>query len=103
MVFELSVILALVLVNGLLAAAEIAIVGVDKLTLQRLAEKSEKRARAVETLRKDPERFFATVQIGITVIGATTGAIGGASFARKLEPFLLAMPPFIANHAHGLS
>jgi putative hemolysin len=103
MLFELSVILALVLVNGLLAAAEIAIVGVDKLSLQRLAEKSEKRARAVEALRKDPERFFATVQIGITVIGATTGAIGGSSFARKLEPFLLAMPAFIASHARGLS
>jgi putative hemolysin len=103
MIFELSVILALVIVNGLLAAAEIAIVGIDKLTLQKLSEKSEKRARAVETLRKDPERFFATVQIGITVIGATTGAIGGSSFAKKLEPLLLVMPPFIASHAGGIS
>lgn len=103
MAFELLLILALVIVNGLLAAAEIAIVGVDKITLQKLYERSPGRAKAVEKLRKDPERFFATVQIGITVIGATTGAIGGSSFAKRIEPLLLAMPPFIARHATGLS
>ncbi len=66
MAFELLLILALVIVNGCSPPLKIAIVGVDKMTLQKLSEKSERRAAAVETLRRS-ERFFATVQIGITV------------------------------------
>src|SRR5688572_29319830 len=99
---ELLLILALVLVNGLLAGAEIAVVGVDKLRLKQLVQKGGKRARAVQQLRTAPERFFATVQIGITVIGASAGALGGANFARELEPVLRNLP-IGGSFAHSLS
>lgn len=88
MLFELCVILALVLLNGLFAGAEIAVVGVDRLRLSQLVEAGGRRARAVQALRAGPERFFATVQIVITVVGATAGAFGGATFARDLTPLL---------------
>lgn len=88
MLLELAVILALVLANGLFAGAEIAVVGVDRARLRLLLDEGGKRARAVSALRANPERFFATVQIVITIVGATAGAFGGATFARDLSPFL---------------
>jgi len=96
MLFELLVILALILANGLFAGAEIAIVGVDKARLVQLMEEGGRRARAVRALRATPERFFATVQIVITVVGATAGAFGGATFARDLTP---ALTPWLGSHA----
>ncbi len=96
MLFELTVIVLLVVVNGILAGAEIAVVGIDRARLSQLIEAGGRRARAVQRLRANPERFFATVQIGITVIGATAGAFGGASFARDLEPLLA---PWVGSYA----
>lgn len=52
--------------------------------LRELVDEGSGSARAVERLRGDPERFLATVQIGITVIGATAAAFGGASMATRL-------------------
>ena len=89
MLLELAIIVALVLVNGLFAGAEIAVVGTDRARLRLLVEAGGKRARAVSALRADPERFFATVQIVITIVGATAGAFGGATFARDLSPLLV--------------
>jgi putative hemolysin len=88
MLLELMVILVLVLANGLFAGAEIAVVGFERARLAPLVEAGGRRARAVQALRDDPERFFATVQIVITVVGATAGAFGGATFARDLTPLL---------------
>ncbi|HVJ15468.1 MAG TPA: hemolysin family protein [Polyangiaceae bacterium] len=99
---ELLLILALVLVNGLLAGAEIAVVGVDKLRLKQLVQKGSKRARAVQQLRASPERFFAIVQIGITVVGASAAALGGVNFANQLEP-VFARLPLVGRFAESLS
>jgi putative hemolysin len=80
------VILALVALNGLLAGSEMAIVSVRKTRLVELVRAGHRSARAVQTLRDDPESFLATVQVGITVVGAAAGAFGGAAFAEDLEP-----------------
>lgn len=96
MLFELVVILALVAVNGLFAGAEIAIVGVDRLRLRQLVDDGNRRARVVESLRQNPERFLATVQIVITVVGATAGAFGGYTLAEDVAPFLV---PWLGKHA----
>jgi putative hemolysin len=88
MLLELAVIFGLVLANGVFAGAEIAIVGVDRARLRQLVSEGGRRAQIVEALRKQPERFFATVQVVITVVGATAGAFGGATFARDLAPLL---------------
>jgi putative hemolysin len=102
MLFEFAIILGLVLVNGLLAGAEIAIVGVSAAGLKQLLEQRGSRGRAVQTLRAHPERFFATVQVGITVIGASAGAFGGATFAADLQPVVAAVP-LLSAHAHQIS
>lgn len=78
----------LVLANGVFAGAELAIISVRRTRLRELIEQGSTSAKAVEALRGNPERFLATVQIGITVIGATAAAFGGASIATRLGDFL---------------
>jgi putative hemolysin len=104
MALEILTIVALMLANGLLAGAEIAIVSVRKSRLATLLAEKRAGARALMTLRKNPERFLATVQIGITVIGTAAGAFGGATVAKHLEPLIVDLP-FIdsAENAHDIS
>jgi putative hemolysin len=85
---ELFVILALIVVNGVFAGAEIAIVSLRHTRLQQLVDANRVGARTVASLRAQPERFFATVQIGITVVTTTAAAFGGARMAGHLEPLL---------------
>ncbi|MGK3995322.1 hemolysin family protein [Sorangium sp. So ce1024] len=99
---ELLVIVALVLVNGVFAGAEIAVVTIRKTRLDQLVQSGSRRARAVKRLRDNPERFLATVQIGITVVGATASAFGGSTLAKELTPVLRAVP-WIGDAAEGLA
>jgi magnesium and cobalt exporter, CNNM family len=85
------VIIALVLANGVFAGAEIAIISIRKTRLEQLVEEGRASARAVKQLREQPERFLATVQVGITVVGATAAAFGGAALAHRLAPYLAAV------------
>lgn len=80
------------LVNGLLAGAEIAIVSVRTTRLAELVKSGSRAARAALLLREDQETFLATVQVGITVVGAAAGAFGGTAFAADLQPALEAVP-----------
>ena len=92
MTTELLIILVLVLVNGVFAGTEIAVVSLRRTRLRELVDSGSRAAKAVEFLREHPERFLATVQIGITVVGATASAFGGASLARRLEVHLAEVP-----------
>lgn len=85
---ELLVILALVLANGVFAGAEIAILSVRRTRLRELAGEGSRAARVLVRMRSRPEAFLATVQIGITVVGTTAAAIGGATLARWLGDLL---------------
>ncbi len=80
------------LVNGILAGSEIAVVSLRKTRLKELVEGGSSAARAVQALREHPERFLATVQIGITVVSATASAFGGATLAKHLEPIFQGVP-----------
>jgi putative hemolysin len=82
---EVLILVALVLANGLFAGAEIAVLTAPKSLVQRRGDRS---GQAVLSLRAKPERFLATVQIGITLISAAAAAFGGATIARDLSPHL---------------
>ena len=75
---EIIVILALILANGFFAASEIAMIAVRKSRIDALLEKGYRSAAAVARLKNDPDRFLATVQIGVTVVSSFASAIGGA-------------------------
>lgn len=85
---DLLVILGLALANAFFSGAEIAVLAVRKTRLQELADEGRAAARIALRLREDPERFLATVQVGITVVGATAGAIGGAFLERPIATML---------------
>ncbi|XXU48852.1 hemolysin family protein [Sorangium sp. So ce1014] len=78
--------------NGFFSGAEIAVVTIRKTRLDQLVQSGSARARAVKRLRGNPERFLATVQIGITIVGATASAFGGSTLAKDLAPVLRAVP-----------
>lgn len=88
MATELILILALVIANGVFSGAEIAVLSIRKSRLHQLVDGGSARAKNVQRLLDRPERFLATVQIGITVVGATAAAFGGASIADRLSPLL---------------
>jgi putative hemolysin len=89
---DVLVILALVLVNGLLSGAEIAIVTLRKTRLQALVDEGKATARAVSELRSTPERFLATVQVGITVVSAAAAVYSGDSLQARFVPSLSRLP-----------
>ena len=101
-VSELLIIFGLVVANAVFSGAEIAIVALRKARVEELAEKGSGGARAALRLRAQPETFLATVQVGITVVGATAAAFGGSSLAQRLEP-LLAKHAWTAGHAEGVA
>lgn len=102
MVYELLVILILVLVNGVLSGSEIAVVSLRSTRIQELVASRGSAAEAVRALRKDPERFLATVQIGITVVGAAAAAFGGSTFAKDLAP-VIGSVPWLAARAEAVA
>lgn len=88
MLTESLIILALILLNGVFSAAEIAIISSRKARLQVLADKNSAPARQVIKLKESPNRFLSTVQIGITLIGILTGLFGGSTIAVRLAVVL---------------
>lgn len=77
--FDVLVIAGLILINGLFAMSELAIVSARPARLRVAADKGSASARAALILAEDPGRFLSTVQIGITLIGIIAGAYSGAS------------------------
>ncbi|MEW5851134.1 MAG: hemolysin family protein [Myxococcota bacterium] len=100
MLNELLIIVALILANGVFSGAEIAIISLRKSRMAALLEEGRRGARAVERLRTQPESFLATVQVGITVVGATAAAFGGATLAARLTPLLT---PVLGKNAEEVS
>ena len=89
---ELLAILLLIVANGVFSGAEIAVVSSRRVRLEQQAEKGDRQARAALRLAADPNAFLSTVQIGITLIGILSGAVGGATLAGRLRPLLDSVP-----------
>jgi putative hemolysin len=85
---SIGLVVAFVLVGGLFAAAEIALVSLRDSQARNLAGRS-KRGRTVAELNEDPNRFLAAVQVGVTVAGFMSAAFGGATLADDLAPVLV--------------
>ena len=102
---EIAILFALILLNGLFAMSEIALVTARKARLQKLIDEGDSGAAAAVKLGEDPTRFLSTIQIGITSIGVLNGIVGEAALAGPLAAWLetLGVPmPFGSYAATGL-
>ena len=98
MALEIILILIFIIINGFFAASEIAIVSMRRSRIKQLIEEGRLNAEVLHRLREEPDRFLATIQIGVTIAGALASAIGGAAAAENLKPLLKSVPvPFIAS------
>ncbi len=86
---ELGIIAILIVVNGLLAMSELAIVSSRPARLAALVEKGASGSRRALTLASDPGKFLSTVQIGITLVGVLSGAVSGATLGLRLTSWLV--------------
>ncbi len=89
---ELSLVLVLIMANGVCAMTEIAIVSSRKGLLQSMADKGSKGAAKALRLSESPNRFLSTVQIGITLVGIVAGALGSGTVATHLAEILEGVP-----------
>jgi putative hemolysin len=102
--FELALILFLIFVNGFFAGAEIAVVTSRRIKVETMANEGSSGAAALLDLKKTPDRFLAAVQVGVTIVGATASAIGGATAVEVVKPFVASLPiPFIEHYAEAVS
>jgi putative hemolysin len=83
---EILLILLLIVANGVFSGSEIAVVSARKIRLEQLADRGNRKARVALNLATAPNDFLSTVQIGITLIGILSGAVGGATVAQRLKP-----------------
>lgn len=98
---ELAVVAVLILLNGSLAMAELAIVSSRRSRLQTLVDRDVVGSRRALALAGDPGRFLSTVQIGITLVGVLSGAFSGATLGVRLAGWIetLGVPTTIASYA----
>jgi putative hemolysin len=86
MLMEIAILFALILLNGLFAMSEMALVTARKARLQKLVDDGDGAAIAAVKLGEDPTRFLSTIQIGITSIGVLNGIVGEAALAGRSPP-----------------
>ena len=85
---EIFIIILLILLNGVFAMSEIAIISARKSSLQSDANKGSKAAGTALKLANDPDRFLSAVQVGITLIGILTGIFSGNKIAAEFSAIL---------------
>lgn len=88
MFLQIFVLVILILLNAFFAAAEIAFISLNDAKIEKQAKEGNKKAKSIEKMLKDPSKFLATIQIGITLAGFLSSAFASETFARKLAPLL---------------
>src|SRR4051794_25068630 len=99
---ELVVLLLLFVVNGLFSMSEMAVVSSRKARLQQLFDEGRTGAGTALELANNPSHFLSTIQVGITVIGITSGAFGEATLTAHVAEWLRQFGP-IAERAQPIA
>jgi putative hemolysin len=91
LLLELGIVAVLIVINGLLAMSELAVVSSRPARLAALVEKGVTGSRRALALASDPGKFLSTVQIGITLVGVLSGAFSGATLGARLSAWLVTL------------
>jgi putative hemolysin len=89
---EILFIALLIFINGYLSGTEIAVVTARKSRIKEMVAQGNKRAKVFLKLKEEPDRFLATIQIGITGVGVLASAVGGAAAVKVIKPILQTVP-----------
>ena len=96
MLSQLIVLLILILLNAYFAATEIAFISLNDAKIEKKAKEGNKKAKQIEKMLKNPSKFLATIQIGITLAGFLSSAFASDAFADILAPALNNIFPSIS-------
>ena len=99
---ELLILLCLFLLNGFFSMSEMAVMSARKARLQQLHDEGHAAAGTALELANNPTHFLSTIQVGITVIGITSGVFGEAKLSAEVTQWLSQWPLF-AKHAEGIA
>lgn len=95
MISQILVLILLTLLNAFFAAAEIAFISLNDAKINIQAKEGNKKALSISKMLKNPSKFLATIQIGITLAGFLSSAFASDAFADRLAPFLYQFIPSI--------
>lgn len=98
---EIVLIALLILINAVLAMSEAALISSRKAKLHQYANDGDKASRTALNLLSDPNIFLSTIQIGITLIGVLSGAVGGATISESLAAQFSKVPA-LAEYSEAL-
>ena len=93
---QIIILIILILVNAYFAASEIAFISLNDTKIEKMAKEGNKKAIQIEKMLKNPSKFLATIQIGITLAGFLSSAFASDAFASELAPMLNKIIPAIS-------
>lgn len=94
----------LIILNGLFSASEIAVVSLRRTKLKQLIKEKKTNAQIVEKFKENPDKFLATIQVGITLMGSLASAIAGAYAVKHIKPLIESVPvEFLKVSAEAIS
>ncbi len=99
---DIALLLLLILLNGIFAMSEIAVISSRTARLQKLANDGNPGAKSALRLKSEPSLFLSTVQVGITMVGILSGAIGESALAAPLTDWLAGFPQ-LQPYARGIA
>lgn len=88
MLGSIIILVILILINAFFASAEIAFISLNDAKIDLLAKEEDKKAKKIQSMLKNPSKFLATIQIGVTLAGFLSSAFASDIFADKLAPML---------------
>ncbi|MBI3873313.1 MAG: DUF21 domain-containing protein, partial [candidate division Zixibacteria bacterium] len=95
---EIALIAILILISGFFAGAEAALIAVRRSHVNELATKAGAAGRALKKLKDTPDRFLATTQVGLTLVGTLASVFSGATVVKALTPWVAALPWAFTQH-----
>ena len=96
MIGSIIVLIILILINAFFASAEIAFISLNDAKVELQAKEGNKKAKKIQNMLKNPSKFLATIQIGVTLAGFLSSAFASDTFADKLAPILNSSIPSIS-------
>ena len=93
MMSQLAVLVLLIFLNALFASTEIAFISLNDAKISKQAKEGDKKAKQISKMLRNPSKFLATIQIGITLAGFLSSAFASDAFAYKLAPILNNLVP----------